>query len=93
MSIFAGKQSYAGKWMIKSIEPMPQEDKDAVASAHVVTSQYGFSVCFLMKAGNMFFIPIDQNCNVSPGDAVNLDEIKVITFERPGNADITKIRI
>lgn len=72
---------------------MPQEDKNLVASAHVVNSQYGMSACFLMKAGNMFFIPMDSTCNVAPGQALNLDDIKVVTLERQGNADIQKIRI
>lgn len=92
MSIFAGKRSYAGKWKVKSVEPMPQEDKNATASAHVVNSQYGLSCCFMMKAGNMFFIPMDENCNASAGDALNLDKIKVVTLEKQGEADITRIR-
>lgn len=93
MSIFAGCKSYAGKWQVKSIEPMPQEDKDAVASAHVVNSQYGLSCCFMMKAGNMFFKPMDSTCNVAAGEVLNLDDIKVVTLERQGDADIQKIRI
>lgn len=93
MSIFSGKQSYAGKWQVKAIEEIPAEDKSAIASAHVVNSQYGLSVCFMMKAGNMFFIPVDSNSQCNVGDTVNLDKAKVITLERPGDNDIQKIRI
>lgn len=93
MSIFSNSKSYAGNWNVKSVTPIPQDDIDNIKSAHVVNSQYGLSVCFLMKAGNMFFIPVDKNSNVNPGDNVDLSQAKVVTFERQGDADIQKIRI
>lgn len=93
MSIFAGKQSYSTKWTVKSVEDMLQEDKEATKEAIVVEGQYGLSVKFIMKSGNMFFIPLDQTSVASVGDKVNLDKAKVITFEKQGCADVTKIRI
>lgn len=92
--MFSAKdKSYAGNWQIKSVEPMPQIDKDACQSAHVVESQYGLSVCFMMKAGNRFFKSLDTACDAKPGDAVNLDNVKVVILSRPGDADIMKVRI
>jgi hypothetical protein len=93
MSIFSGLQSYAGKWQVKSVSDFNAEDKALVSRASVVNSQYGLSVCFMMKAGNMHFIPVDQNCNASAGDEVNLDTARVVTLEKQGEADIQRIRI
>lgn len=93
MSIFSGCKSYAGKWQVKSVEAIPAEDRSAIKSAHVVNSQYGLSVCFIMKAGNMFFKSLDETSQASAGDEVNLDTAKVVTLERQGDADIQKIRI
>jgi hypothetical protein len=92
MSIFSGLQSYAGKWSVKSVESMSAEDIAMVSSAHVVNSQYGLSCCFMMKAGNMHFIPMDQNCTTAPGEVLDLNKVKVITLEKQGEADIQRIR-
>ena len=92
MSIFSGLTSYAGKWQVKSVAPMSAEDIASVASAHVVNSQYGLSCCFMMKAGNMHFIPMDQNCSTAPGEVLDLNKVKVVTLEKQGEADIQRIR-
>jgi hypothetical protein len=47
----------------------------------------------MMKAGNMHFIPVDQNSNASAGDAVDLNTAKVVTLEKQGEADIQRVRI
>lgn len=93
MSIFSGCTSYAGKWEVTSVNPMPKEDIEAVQSAHVVNSQYGLSVCFMMKAGNRFYIPLDSNSEAAEGDAVNLQDAKVVILSKQGEADIQRIRL
>lgn len=93
MSIFKDLQSYAGKWQVKSVENFTEEDKSLVSRAHVVSSQYGLSVCFFMKRGNMHFIPLDQNCNAGVGDEVDLNSAKLVTLEKDGEADITRVRL
>lgn len=93
MSIFSGLQSYAGKWQVKSVKAFPAEDKALVDRATVVNSQYGLSVCFMMKTGNMHFIPVDQNSNVNAGDVVNLDSAKIVTLEKQGEEDILRVRV
>ena len=51
MNIFSSLRVYAGKWMLKASRAFTQEEQDAVSSATVVPSQYGNSVCFMMKSG------------------------------------------
>lgn len=93
MSIFSGCKSYKGKWEVTSIEPISKEDIEAVESAHIVNSQYGLSVCFVMKAGNVFYKPVDQNSTCSVGDVVDLTKAKSITLSKQGEADIIRIRV
>lgn len=93
MSIFSGLQSYAGKWNVKSVADFTPEDKALVSRATVVNSQYGLSVCFMMKAGNIHFIPVDQNCSANAGDEVNLNSAKIVTLEKQGEDDIQRVRI
>lgn len=93
MSIFAGCKSYEGIWEVSSVDTIPQDDLNAIQSAHVVNSQYGLSVCFIMKAGNVFYKPLDQNSVASAGDAVDLSKAKVVTLSKQGEADIQRIRI
>lgn len=93
MSVFSGLMTYAGKWNVKSVEAFPTEDANLVASATVVNSQFGMSVCFVMKSGGMHFIPTDQNSNCNPGDSVDLSKAQVVTLCKDGEADIQRIRI
>lgn len=93
MSIFSGCKSYAGKWQVKSVSPMPQEDIEAVSSAHLVNSDYGLSVCFIMKTGNLHFIPLDQNSEGAAGDAVDVSKASVVVLGKQGEADIQRIRL
>lgn len=93
MSIFSGLPSYAGKWNVKSVTDFTSEDKALVSRATVVNSQYGLSVCFMMKTGNMHFIPVDQNSSANAGDDVNLDSAKIITLEKQGEGDIQRVRL
>lgn len=94
MSIFSNCTSYAGSWEVKSVGAIPEEDKKAIQSAHVVNSQYGLSVCFMMKAGNRFYIPVDeQNSTCEEGDAVDLDKAKIVMLGKQGEADIQRVRV
>lgn len=93
MSVFSGLRTYAGNWNVSKVEAFPAEDAQLVASATVVNSQFGMSVCFLMKSGGMHFIPVDQNSAVNPGDSIDLAKAQVVTLSKEGEADIQRIRI
>lgn len=91
MNIFSALRVYAGKWNVKDTRAFAKEEIDAVESAKVVDSQYGQSVCFFMKAGGQTFIPLDVNSNRATGDSVDLNNAKLITLERQGEADIYRV--
>ena len=59
MNIFSALRVYAGKWSESAKRIFSQDEIEAVASATVVDSQYGQSVCFMMKSGGQTYIPLD----------------------------------
>jgi len=91
MNIFSSLRVYAGKWSEKARRAFSQEEIDAISSATVVDSQYGQSVCFMMKAGGMTFIPLDQNSSKSTGDTVDLSQAEILTLSKQGEADIYRV--
>lgn len=93
MSIFESLKLYAGKWSVKNSRNFSAEEIASVESAKVVASEYGNSVCFTMKAGGMTFIPLSNNSTKGVGESIDLKDAKVITLEKQGEADITRIEI
>ena len=93
MSIFSNLRVYAGKWMLKSSRAFTQEEQDAVASATVVASQYGNSVCFMMKSGGQTYIPLDLSSSLGVGESVDLSKAELVTLCKDGEADINRVKI
>lgn len=93
MNIFSSLRQYAGKWSLKSSRAFSPEEIAAVASAVVVTSQYGNSVCFHMDGGGMTFIPLSQNSSLGVGEPVDLNKASLLTLEKAGEADILRVEI
>lgn len=93
MNIFSSLRVYAGKWMLKASRAFSQEELDAVKSATVVASQYGNSVCFMMKSGGQTFIPLDQSSSLGVGENVDLSKAELLTLGKEGEADIHRVRI
>ena len=92
MDFLSNLRSYVGKWAVKSTEKMSKNDIKSVESAKVVPSQYGLSVCFVMKAGGQKFLPISNDCNLEEGDTVDLSTAEIITLGRDGEKDIYRIK-
>lgn len=92
MNIFSALKVYASKWEVINERSFDPSEINAVKSAKVVSSTYGYSVCFLMKQGGETFIPLDTNSSLSEGDVVNLSTAKVITLHKDGEKDIFRIR-
>lgn len=90
-NIFSSLRVYAGKWNLKSSRAFSPEEVAAVASAVVVASQYGNSVCFTMVGGGQTFIPLSQNSAKAVGDSINLTSAKLLTLEKSGEADIFRV--
>ena len=92
MNIFSSLRVYAGKWMLKETRAFSQEEQDAISSATVVASQYGNSVCFMMKSGGQTFIPLDQSSSLGVGESVDLSKAELITLGQQGENDIFRVR-
>lgn len=90
-NIFSSLRVYAGKWNLKSSRAFSPEEVAAVASAVVVASQYGNSVCFTMVGGGQTFIPLSQNSAKAVGDSIDLASAKLLTLEKLGEPDILRI--
>jgi hypothetical protein len=93
MNIFSALRVYAGKWSEKDARAFAPEEIAAVEKAEVVESQYGFSVCFMMKAGGQSYIPLDQNSALGIGDIVDLTKAQLVTLQKQGEKDIYRVRI
>lgn len=92
MNIFAGLRVYAGKWAVKG-EPrnFTPEEIAAVREAVVVTSSYGLSVCFFMKAGGQTYIPLSSTSQRGSGEVIDLTTAKLVTLCKDGESDIYRV--
>lgn len=93
MNIFSSLRQYAGKWSQSGSRAFSAEEIASVASATVVDSQYGHSVCFHMNGGGMTFIPLSTNSTLGVGDSVDLSKAKLLTLSKEGEADINRVEI
>lgn len=91
MNIFSSLRMYAGKWNLKSSRGFEPEEIAAVESATVVPSQYGNSVCFMMKAGGMTYIPLSQNSSKTVGESIDLSKAQLLTLSKQGERDIYRV--
>ncbi len=90
-NIFASLRTYAGKWAEKSRRAFSAEEVTAVSNAVVVNSNYGLSVCFMMKSGGQTFIPLSTTSSKGVGETVDLNEATLVTLEKQGEADIVRV--
>lgn len=95
MGILDSLRLYRGKWEESARSNFSEADINSVSSATVVASDYGHSVCFMLKNGGMKFMPVSNTSKVSTavGDKVNLANCEVITLSREGDEDIQRIEI
>lgn len=92
MNIFNVLPHYAGKWSVKSSRSFTADEISAVKEAHVVDSQYGLSVCFMMHSGDMTFIPLSNDSDLITGDTVDLANAQLLTLEKSGESDIYRVK-
>lgn len=91
MIIFETLKIYAGKWTEKETRVFSKEEKDAVESTEVVSSQYGNSVCFHMKSGGMTFIPLSMESTLTVGESIDMDKASIVTLSKQGENDIYRV--
>ena len=92
MNIFSGRKVYGGKWSVKSVTKFTEEEINMVDKAQVVDSLYGNSCCFFMKNGTSIYIPMSNDAKSDVGDFIDMRTAEIITLEKPGENDITRIR-
>lgn len=90
-NIFAGLREYAGKWAVSGSRKFSQEEKDSVVSNSIVDSQYGLSVCFIMRNGGQTFIPLSTNSTKGRGESINMESASLITLSKAGENDIVRV--
>ena len=90
-NIFSSLRVYAGKWNLKSSRAFSPEEIAAVASAVVVASQYGNSVCFTMVGGGQTFIPLSNSSSKTVGESIDVASAKLLTLAKDGEADIFRV--
>ena len=93
MNIFSALRVYAGKWSEKDVRSFTPEEIAAVDKAVVVESNFGYSVCFMMKSGGQTYIPLDQNSPATTGDIIDLSKAEVVTLQKSGEEDIYRVRV
>jgi hypothetical protein len=91
-NVFAGLTKYADNWRVVSSREFNSEEIAAVKSASVVASQYGSSVCFIMKAGGQTYIPLSRDSELAVGDTVDLSKAQLLTLHRDGDSDIIRVQ-
>ena len=91
MSIFSGLRLYAGKWAEKARRSFTPEEIAEVDHATVVESNFGSSVCFIMKSGGNHYIPLDQNSKLGIGENIDLTKAELVTLCKQGEADIMRV--
>ena len=93
MNVFAGLQVYGKGWEVINSRAFAPEELALVKSAEVVSSEYGCSVCFLMKSGGKTYIPLSRDSKLTVGDSVDLGKAELLTLHRDGESDITRVNV
>lgn len=83
-NVFATTKVYADGYKEVESRNFNAEEQAAVASATVVTSNYGTSCCFMMRGGGKTYIPMSRDSKLSVGDKVDLSTAKIIHLHRDG---------
>lgn len=81
-------RTYAGSWNEASRDKLSKTEVTQVKSVEVVESQYGLSMCFVMKTGGKKFMPLNRDSQLEEGDSVDIKSVEIITLERDGEDDI-----
>lgn len=92
MNIFDSLKGYEPKFQVAENRVFNAEEKAEVISATVRPSQWGFSVCFIMRTGCKKYIPVSKECNVADGDPVDINTCHLLTLTR-GEETIYRISI
>lgn len=90
MNIFNELKQY-GEWQVKSRRTFNEEELACFTSAVCIASQWGKSVCFMLKTGYKAYIPLTDGSTLSIGQEVNPAKCEVLKLGKPGEDDINRI--
>lgn len=93
MGIFDTLKQYAGKWSEKDRRNFTEEEQSEIIEAVVVDSQYGLSGKFTRRSGAVVYLPMDKNCTLGSGEAIDMAKAQLITLTKPGENDIFRVSL
>lgn len=91
MNIFNDLPKYRTKWKEEERRHFTPEEIALVSSASVVVSEYGSSVCFIMKSGEASYIPVSTMSELEIGDSVDMNKAMLVRLSMPGKDDILRV--
>lgn len=80
------------KWTEKCLRPFTFEEIECVESTLVVGTKYGNSLQFNLKGGDVKYMPLEPNDEIKVGDSLNLKDCFIVTFTKPEEKDIYRVR-
>lgn len=93
MGIFDTLKQYANKWSEKGRRNFTEEEQSEIIEAVVVDSQYGLSGKFTRRSGAVVYLPMDKNCTLGSGEAIDMAKAQLITLTKPGENDIFRVSL
>lgn len=91
MGLLDGLRSFASSWEVTGSEKLSAADIKSVEKAEVVSSKFGLSACFFMKAGGRKYIPLSRDVEAEEGDLIDLRDATVLTLSKDGEDDIMRL--
>lgn len=95
MSVLSNLRVYGhGKWQVKNVEKLSEEDVASIKSAEVCPSRFEgkASICLVLKSGGVSYLPVDQNCSCEIGQSVDPNSIEIVTLSAQGEPDAIRAR-
>lgn len=92
-NIFDSLVRYNLGWSEKSRRSLNDAELKAISKAEVTESEYGKSMCFTMVSGGVTYLPMAKTNTTAVGTEVDKSNIELVTLQRIGDADITRVDI
>lgn len=92
-SIFKSLKSYAESWKVVDVTKFEEDDIQEISQAEVIESEFGYSVCFILKSGGKKYIPLEKESSAGLGDIIDVRKATIITLAKQGRENIHRIRI
>lgn len=91
MGILSSLQVYGHeKWQVSNISSFSEEELKTIKNCLVVASQFGNSLCLMLKGGLMSYLPVSRDQESVVGQEVKPEDVKVITLSCKGEKSIFK---